>query len=156
MMRYVMLFILIVKIWSVEVMADTQLSKNFYLSEFVSTSYEKPELGELLNIIVLTHKVLQPIRHALGPIKITSGYRPEKLNKKVGGKHNSQHIIGEAVDIFARKKSLRVLYNYIKNNLEYDQLILEPTWVHVSFKRRGNNRKEHLLMNKRLHMVGSR
>jgi hypothetical protein len=74
------------------------------------------------------------------PIKISSGYRCEKLNKAVGGVYNSQHLKGQAADIdiqgdmeFGRK-----IFDYIKNHLPFDQLILEHTasgtyWVHVSF-----------------------
>jgi hypothetical protein len=95
--------------------------------------------------------VLEPLRVAMGkPIKISSGYRCEKLNKAVGGVYNSQHLKGQAADIdiqgdmeFGRK-----IFDYIKNHLPFDQLIWEHTasgtyWVHVSFvfPDFGKNRK---------------
>lgn len=101
----------------------------------------KPSVQQMVNLVYLAAYVLEPLRVAMGkPIKISSGYRCEKLNKEVGGVYNSQHLKGQAADIdiqgdmeFGRK-----IFDYIKNHLPFDQLIWEHTasgtyWVHVSF-----------------------
>ena len=87
-------------------------------------------------------KVLDPAREEFGqPIKVTSGFRSEELNKKIGGAKNSQHMFGEAADIQCsdNKKLFRILAD-----MEFDQLIYEfgtddqPAWVHVSYSRKKN------------------
>ena len=94
----------------------------------------------------LVDNVLDPLREWYGkPIIVNSGYRNERVNKAVGGASKSQHLSGEAADITTRDKTEnKKLFNYIKDNLEFDQLIDEKnfSWVHVSFK--GNNRKQVL------------
>lgn len=97
--------------------------------------------------------VFEPIRARFDtPIYISSGYRSEKLNKAIKGSLISQHCSGEAVDIDMDGSSVITnadVFNYIKDNLEFDQLIWEfgdknnPDWVHVSYKDEGN-RKEVL------------
>lgn len=86
-------------------------------------------------------------------ITITSGYRSEKLNKAIGGSSKSEHMEGFAMDLDMEDMNLE-LYNYIKNNCMYNQLIKEfgtdscPSWVHVSL-RPSNNRKENLRIYKK-------
>lgn len=86
----------------------------------------------------LVDNVLDPLREWHGkPIIVNSGYRCEALNKAVGGASNSQHKYGEAADITAgSKEENKKLFEYIKDNLPFDQLIDESnfTWVHVSYK----------------------
>lgn len=86
----------------------------------------------------LVDNVLDPLREWYGkPIIVNSGYRCEALNKAVGGASNSQHKSGEAADITAgSKEENKKLFEYIKDNLPFDQLIDESnfTWVHVSYK----------------------
>jgi hypothetical protein len=80
------------------------------------------------------------------PIIVNSGYRCEALNKAIGGAKSSQHMLGEAADITAgSKEENEELFNYIKDNLEFDQLINESdfSWVHVSY-REGRLRKQVL------------
>lgn len=78
---------------------------------------------------------------------VNSFFRSEAVNKAVGGAFSSQHKSGEAIDIDARKyggTSNARLFHYIKDNLQFDQLIwefgdnAEPAWVHVSLKTTGN------------------
>lgn len=87
------------------------------------------------------------------PLYISSFYRSNALNEKIGGSKTSQHSKGEAMDIDADVYggvSNADVFNYIKDNLEFDQLIWEfgdsanPDWVHVSLKKE-NNRKEILV-----------
>lgn len=103
---------------------------------------------EASNLMELVAKVLDPLREAYGkPIAVNSGYRCAKLNKAVGGKPTSQHVRGEAADITAgSREENRKLMEIIRGNLEYDQLIDEKdgSWVHVSYKRVGRNRKQFL------------
>lgn len=112
----------------------------------------KPTIQKMINLVYLAAFVLEPLRVAMGrPINISSGYRCEQLNKAVGGVYNSQHMKGQAADIsiegdmaFGRK-----VFDYIRKNLPFDQLIWEHDrsgtyWVHVSyvFPDFGKNRKQ--------------
>jgi len=108
---------------------------------------------ELLNMIEIAEKVFEPLRKGLGdkPIRISSFFRSKELNVKVGGSTRSQHCKGEAMDLKAYTHTTnRKIAKYIIDNLVFDQLIDEfpedgePSWVHVSYKRNGPNRKEVL------------
>lgn len=92
--------------------------------------------------------VLDPLREAYGkPIRVNSGYRSDMLNVVVGGARNSQHLRGEAADITTgTREGNRWIFDYIKNNLPYDQLIDEYDyrWVHVSYRADGGNRQQVL------------
>lgn len=105
-----------------------------------------PMLQETGNLKALADNVLDPLREWYGkPIYVNSGYRCPQLNRMVGGKPTSLHLKGEAADITAgSKEENRKLFDYIKKNLTFDQLIDEKnfSWVHVSFKRNGENRKQ--------------
>lgn len=105
-----------------------------------------PMLQETGNLKALADNVLDPLREWYGkPIYVNSGYRCPQLNRMVGGKPTSQHLKGEAADITAEsKEENRKLFAYIRANLTFDQLIDEKnfSWVHVSFKRNGENRKQ--------------
>lgn len=100
------------------------------------------------NLVALVDNVLDKARDAWGkPIKVNSGYRCPELNKAVGGVSNSQHLTGEAADISTgTKEGNKWLFNYIKDNCVYDQLIDEQkySWVHVSYKHNGANRRDVL------------
>ena len=89
----------------------------------------------------LCEHVLEPLRQRFGVIRITSGYRCDRLNKAVGGVKNSQHRLGEAADIHVSNIEVgRKMFRYIKENLEFDQLLFEriqengACWLHVSFR----------------------
>jgi zinc D-Ala-D-Ala carboxypeptidase len=99
---------------------------------------------------LLCENVFEPLRSYLNtPIKISSGFRCVQLNKMIGGSKTSQHTKGEAMDIKIGAKG----FNFIKDNLNFDQLIWEfgnddnPQWVHVSFSSR--NRKQVLKASKK-------
>jgi D-alanyl-D-alanine dipeptidase len=107
------------------------------------------------NYNLLIEKIYNPIKnHFKGvSIPITSGYRSPDKNVITKGVTNSQHTRGEAIDIdMGSGKSLKVknsdIFNYIKNNLNFDQLIwefgtsTEPDWVHVSYSSSGRQRKD--------------
>lgn len=103
------------------------------------------------NIRALVEEVLDPARDKLGkPIKVNSGYRCPKHNLEVGGAVNSQHMKGEAADIApvdsgkVTDDSLKRLKQIIIENGKFDQLIDYGTFLHVSWKRNGVNRKQTL------------
>lgn len=105
-----------------------------------------PSTSDLQNMTIVADKVFEPLREWYGkPIRINSFYRSPELNKAVGGSNTSQHIKGEAIDIDAGKDNHK-LFNWIKDNLEYDQLIWEkgtetnPSWVHVSYSKKNRNK----------------
>lgn len=96
------------------------------------------------NIESLVQAVLDPAREKLGkPIYVNSGYRCPKHNAEVGGVKNSQHLRGEAADITCRDNHR--LAEIIEQKGNFDQLIIYPTFLHVSYKRHGNNRKQKII-----------
>ena len=101
------------------------------------------------NLTKLIEAVLDPLRKWYGkPIYINSGYRCSALNEAVGGAKNSQHTTGMAADIDTHStEENKKLFDYIKDNLEYDQLIDEKNlaWVHISYNE-GHNRKQVLYL----------
>ena len=95
------------------------------------------------NIEALVCEVLDPAREKLGsPIVVNSGYRCPKHNKEVGGVANSQHMRGEACDI--RCTDNKRLVQIIEQGGKFDQLIIYPSFIHVSWKRSGKNRRAKL------------
>lgn len=104
----------------------------------------------IANIKALFKYVLDPARKQYGAsIQITSGYRNARVNAIVGGASSSQHTKGEAADLTTGTKSgNKTLYNIIRQDGNFDQLINENdfSWVHVSWKRNGNNRKQELTL----------
>jgi zinc D-Ala-D-Ala carboxypeptidase len=135
-----------------------QLTKNFTLEELTRSSKAKalridnsPNPEQLANLKALAENILQPLRDSLGfPINITSGLRVPALNAAVRGSKTSQHTKGEAVDIKVSGKN-KVIFDWIVNNLDYDQIISEfpnesgePSWVHVSYKKNEVNRNQKL------------
>lgn len=136
-----------------------QLSKNLSLAEVVRSESAKrrginnlPTAEHLENLKDLALNVFQPIRdHFKVPIHISSGYRSRILNNAVNGAAKSQHCSGQAIDIDVDGTSItnKQVFDYIKENLDFDQLIFEfgtdknPDWVHVSYSK-DNNRKQVL------------
>ena len=110
----------------------------------------EPTEEQLKNMIFLAEMIFEPLRELKNvPIAITSFFRSEELNSAIGGSSSSQHCKGEAMDIDADIFGTWTngeIFNYIKDNLEYDQLIWEfgddenPNWVHVSIKMDGSNK----------------
>ena len=103
------------------------------------------------NIEALVNNVLDPVREAYGkPIYVNSGYRCEKYNAAVGGVPRSQHMLGQAADISVKSEKLKVkselemLASIIVQQGRFDQLIIYPTFLHVSYKRSGVNRHKVL------------
>ena len=130
------------------------ISKHISYNEATRTSRKidnTPNDAQLKNMILLAEKVFEPLRKWAGePIKINSFFRSEAVNKAVKGARTSQHTAnnGSALDLDAiGEKTNAELFNYILENLDFDQLIwefgneLNPNWVHASYKATGNRKK---------------
>jgi len=113
----------------------------------------EPTEEALTNLQKLATHILQPVRDHFGkPLIITSGYRSPELCVKIGSTTTSQHTKGQAADFEIGGIANKDLSDWIHQNLDYDQLILEfwkpedvnSGWVHCSFKGEGQNRKQYL------------
>ena len=112
-----------------------------------------PDKEALMNMQILAKKIFQPLRvYVGGPIKINSFYRSPTLNEKIGGSKKSQHCQGCAIDIddVHGIKTNSQMYHWVKDNLNFDQLIWEfgdddnPDWVHISYVNNKDNRNRCL------------
>ncbi len=130
-----------------------KLSKNLNLAEVTRSETAKrrkidnaPTDEHIENLRILAANIFQPMRDHFGkPIYISSGYRSEALNKAIKGSKTSQHCKGEALDIDNDNANNGVtnrdIYEFIRDNLKFDQLINEfpvkgnPSWVHVSYSK---------------------
>lgn len=137
-----------------------KISEHLDLSELTRSDSAKrngisnmPTAEHIENFKKLAENVFEPIRLHFGkPIRISSGYRSKELNAKIGGSSTSQHSTGEAVDIDMDNTDIsnKEVFDFIKNNLIFDQLIWEfgndsnPDWVHVSYESTGKQRKQVL------------
>lgn len=139
-----------------------QLSEHLALSEVIRSETAKrrgisnmPTEAHIANFKLLAENIFEPIRkHFNKPIFISSGYRSAELNKAIGGASSSQHCSGEAIDIdmdgHNNGVTNKMIFDYIKDNLNFDQLIWEfgndaaPDWVHVSYESTGKQRKQIL------------
>ena len=112
-----------------------------------------PNDEQLKNMKLVAEKVFEPLRKWVsGPIKINSFFRCPDLNKAIGGSSKSQHCKGQAMDIddtFGRVSNAD-MYAWIKNHLDFDQMIWEfgddnnPDWVHISYVSEKENRNRCL------------
>jgi len=137
-----------------------KISEHLELSELIRSESAKrnglsnmPTLEHIENLKKLADKIFEPIRNYFcKPIRISSGYRSKELNAKIGGANTSQHSTGEAIDIDMDGTDItnKEIFDYIKKNLSFDQLIWEfgtdknPDWVHVSYESNGKQRKQIL------------
>jgi hypothetical protein len=131
-----------------------RLSKNFVLSEITRSNTAKrlgidngPNKNHLRSIQRLITNLIQPMRDALGPIRISSGYRNPNVNRAIGGSTKSQHCKGEALDLQFwdnGKISNKKLYDWVlSSNVEFDQMINEFdfSWIHISLKAKDNRKQ---------------
>ena len=112
-----------------------------------------PNDEQLANMELIAEKVFEPLRKWVGgPIKINSFFRSVKLNKAIGGSSKSQHCHGQAIvidDGFGKATNAE-MYHWIKDNLQFDQMIWEfgdddnPNWVHISYVSPEDNRNRCL------------
>jgi hypothetical protein len=99
----------------------------------------------------VAENLFEPLREWVGgPIKVNSFFRGEPVNTAIGGSKRSQHMKGQAIDIddtFGHKTNAE-MYHYVKDNLDFDQMIWEfgddknPNWVHISWVSHRPNRKK--------------
>jgi hypothetical protein len=137
-----------------------KLTTNFSLAELTASQVaarkgipNNPTAGQIENLKKLCESILQPIRnHYDSPVIISSGFRTPELCILINSSINSQHAKGQAADLQVIGVDNKALAKYIKENLDFDQLILEfykesegphSGWVHVSYEGKGN-RKESL------------
>ena len=136
------------------------LSKHVSMKEGVYSTTAKrlgldntPTEDDTKNMELICEKIFEPLRaHVNGPIKINSFYRGPVLNKAIGGSKSSQHMTGQAMDIDDKYSymSNADMYKFIKNNLDFDQIIWEfgdddnPNWIHVSYVSAEANRNRCL------------
>jgi len=131
-----------------------RLSKNFTLSEITRSNTASrlnisnaPSQEHLNNMQILIRDLIQPMRDALGPIRISSGYRSPALNRAIGGSSKSQHCKGQALDIqFWKDGEMcnKEIYDWvIKEGIEFDQMINEFdfAWIHISLKDKENRKQ---------------
>ena len=133
------------------------LTKNFTLEEMIKSETALrhgmdniPGEAEVAALKLLCEKVLQPVRDHYGKgVKVNSGYRSPDVNAKVGGSRTSDHCRGQASDIEIPGVPNAELAEWIKDNLEFRQLILEfytpgvpdSGWVHVSYVAEDNKKE---------------
>ena len=137
-----------------------RISKHISYKEAVHSNTAKrrgidntPNEEQLYNMTKVAHNIFEPLRlYVGGAIKINSFFRSEELNKAIGGSSKSQHCQGCAIDIddiYGHKTNYE-MFEYIRENLDFDQLIYEigdatnPDWVHVSYVSTGDNRNRVL------------
>ena len=143
-----------------------RISKHISYKEAVGSNYakqkgikNKPNEEQVENMKLLAEKVFEPLREWVGcPIRVNSMFRSQELNSAIKGSSTSSHMKGEAMDITRMAcgkencKSNLDMFHWIKDNLEFDQLIWEfgsePKWLHVSYNK-DNNRKQVLVTKKR-------
>jgi len=141
----------------------TQLSPNFSLHELTKSETalrldidNTPGEAETENLRLLCEKVLQPVRDHFGKgVKVNSGFRAPAVNQATGGSKTSDHCLGRAADIEIPGVANADLAQWIMDNLDYTQLILEfytpgigdSGWVHVSYDP-NNLKKQELTATK--------
>lgn len=123
------------------------LSPNFSLAELTKSQTatrrninNTPDADEIAALKALAENILQPLRDHFGvPVIVSSGFRSDALNKRIGGSASSQHCRGEAADLTVAGVSNKEVCEWIRDNLPFDQTIYEfgeSGWVHVSYSAR--------------------
>ena len=125
---------------------DESLSAHFLFSEMVQSPYatrlrvrNDPSPEVVANLRELCAGALEPLRAAVGPLHVTSGYRSLELNARVAGASTtSAHPEGNAADLVPYRSSVKAAVLWLINSpLAYDQVIYEGTWVHVGWRKSG-------------------
>ena len=144
-----------------------RISKHISYKEATYSNYakkykiaNKPNEEHIDSMELLAEKIFEPLREWVGcPIRVNSMFRSEKLNSALKASKTSSHMKGQAMDITSMAcgkddcKSNLDMFHYIKDNLDFDQLIWEfgsePKWLHVSYNNEKDNRKQVLVTKKR-------
>jgi putative chitinase len=141
-----------------------KLTEHFSLAEMIVSPTAKrlglsntPTPEHIENMRYCCEKILEPVRNHFGkPVQINSSYRAPLVNKAVGGSKTSQHVNGQAIDFEIPGIDNKTVADWIGDNLEFDQIILEfytkgdknSGWVHASIKKTGGNRKMRMIASK--------
>ena len=140
-----------------------KLTEHFALEEMTVSPTAKrlglsntPTPEHIENMRYCCEKILEPVRAKFGPVTINSSYRAPLVNKAVGGSKTSQHVNGQAIDFEVKGVDNKTVADWIGDNLEFDQVILEfytkgdknSGWVHASIKKAGGNRKVRMIATK--------
>jgi hypothetical protein len=120
------------------------LSPHFTYEEMIFSSKaeglgikNEPGPKELENLARLCD-LLERCRALVGPLVVNSGYRCEALNKAVGGVKTSAHQDGRAADVVPSRMTVQDAFAKLRaSSIAFDQLILEPTWIHIGIAREG-------------------
>ena len=140
-----------------------KLTEHFSLAEMIVSPTAKrlglsntPTPEHIENMRYCCEKILEPVRAKFGPVTVNSSYRAPLVNKAVGGSKTSQHVNGQAIDFEVKGVDNKTVADWIGDNLEFDQVILEfytkgdknSGWVHTSIKKGGGNRKVRMIATK--------
>ena len=137
---------------------NIRLTANFGLDEFVISQvaerhgYEnEPNEKQIENLKLLCQNILQPLRDKTqAAIFINSGFRSFHVNAAVGGRFNSQHLEGKAADFIVPSMDLVDVFNLIRQDFQFDQLIFEfEKWIHISWN--GENNRNDVLLSKKVY-----
>ena len=137
-----------------------RISKHITYAEGIHSNTAKrkgidntPNQTQVEAMKLLASEIFEPLREWVGgPIKVNSFFRSVALNEAIGGVASSQHCKGQAIDIddvYGRKSNAE-MYNWIKENLSYDQIIwefgtaMQPNWIHISYVSEEENRNKCL------------
>lgn len=110
----------------------------------------EPNYRQLQNMKLVAEMIFEPLREYFGvPIFVSSFYRSWRLNREVGGSETSDHTKGCAIDLddILGGVTNKQMFEFIRDNLDFDQLIWEygdddnPSWVHVSYRKEGNRKQ---------------
>ena len=133
-----------------------KLSLNFSLKELTASQTadrkginNTPTEEHIENLKLLCENILQPTRDEWGIISVSSGYRSPELCLAIGSSERSQHARGQAADFECHRVDNKMLFEWITNELDYDQAILEfyngtpdSGWIHVSYNKDGNRKQK--------------
>ena len=133
-----------------------KLSLNFSLKELTASQTadrkgidNTPTEEHIENLKLLCKNILQPTRDEWGIISVSSGYRSPELCLAIGSSERSQHARGQAADFECHRVDNKMLFEWITNELDYDQAILEfyngtpdSGWIHVSYNKDGNRKQK--------------
>jgi len=137
-----------------------RISKHITYAEGIHSNTAKrkgidntPNQTQVEAMKLLASEIFEPLREWVGgPIKVNSFFRSVALNEAIGGAASSQHCKGQAMDIddvYGRKSNAE-MYNWIKENLSFDQIIwefgtaMQPNWIHISYVSEEENRSKCL------------
>ena len=133
-----------------------KLSLNFSLKELTASQTadrkgidNTPTEEHIENLKLLCENILKPTRDEWGIISVSSGYRSPELCVAIGSSERSQHAKGQAADFECHRVDNKMLFEWITNELDYDQAILEfyngtpdSGWIHVSYNKDGNRKQK--------------